>query len=63
MYVPFRHERVLRKTTMTMGVVVFVNIPMKTVDLFVAHGAGELIEGVPFADLAPMDQRRIFQVA
>jgi hypothetical protein len=56
MYIPFANDRVVRKSTATVCLVVFVNIHNGTVDLFAPRGAGELIKGVPFAELARFDR-------
>jgi hypothetical protein len=56
MYIPYTHDRVVRKSTGAVCLVVFVNIHNRTVDLFAPRGAGDLIEGVPFAEVARVNQ-------
>ena len=45
MYIPYYHDRVMRKATATVCLVVLVDIHNRTVDLFPLRGAGELIRG------------------
>jgi len=56
MFIPYTHDRVMRRSTGAICLVVFVNIHNRTVDLFAPSGAGELIEDVPFAELARVNQ-------
>ena len=56
MFIPYRRDRVVRKSTGAVCLVVFVNVHDKTVDLYEPSGAGALIEGVPFAELGLLDQ-------
>ncbi len=54
MYIPYCRERVIRKTTAKECLVLFVDIHRGTVDLIVSRGSGEVIQGVPFSELAPL---------
>jgi hypothetical protein len=55
MHIPYIHDRVVRKSTASVYMVVFVNVHNRTVDLFSPHGAGDLIKGVPYEELARVD--------
>lgn len=63
MYIPYYHDRVMRKATGTVCLVVLVDIHNRTVDLFPLRGAGELIRGVPFSDVAPANGSGILRTA
>ena len=56
MFIPYTHDRVMRKSTGAVCLVVFVDIYNRTKDLFAPSGAGDLIKGVPFAELARVNQ-------
>jgi len=56
MFIPYTYDRVVRKSTGAVCLVVFVNIHNRTVDLFAPCGAGDLIEDVPFSELARGNQ-------
>jgi hypothetical protein len=56
MFIPYTDDRVVRKSTGAICLVVFVNIHNRTVDLFAPFGAGDLIKDVPFAELARVNQ-------
>lgn len=56
MFIPFVQDRVLQKATGAVCLVLFVNIHNLTVDLFAPRGAGDVIKGVPFAEIAPVNQ-------
>ncbi len=58
MFIPYAQDRVVQKDTGAICLVVFVNIHDRTADLFAPHGAGDLIKGVPFAELAPTGIKR-----
>ncbi len=57
MYIPYTHERVVRKSAATVYLVVFVDIHNRTADLFAPRGAGQFIRDIPFEELARLDYR------
>lgn len=56
MSIPYALDRVVQKSTGAVCLVMFVNIHDRTVDLFVPRGAGDVIKGVPFAEIARANQ-------
>ena len=52
MFIPYIHDRVEWKSAGIVCLVMFVNIHNRTVDLFTPRGAGEVIKGVPLAEVA-----------
>jgi hypothetical protein len=63
MYIPYCHDRVIWKATAKMCLVVFVDVHNRSANLFTLRGAGELIRGVPFSELVPLDRSSPFKTA
>jgi hypothetical protein len=58
MFIPYAQDRVVHKSTGAICIVIFVNVHNQTVNLFAPRGAGDLIENVPFSELALVRQAK-----